>query len=224
MKVLIVSGGVSAEREVSLKSAAAVLSAAKRNHQAEIYDWDGTREWLEENISRFDVVLPIMHGAGGEDGAIQTILEDLGAVYLGSDAASSALCFNKQRALTLFAENGITVPVGRLVSKEQYLQDQLLQKPHVLKPFDSGSSVDTFIYPSSPIVDRQAVDECFERHPKMLLEEYITGVEIAVPILEGKELPVIEVVPPEGGVFDYENKYNGKTLELTPPACTTVSH
>jgi D-alanine--D-alanine ligase len=218
MKVLVVGGGTSSEREISLKSSQAVYGAAlQAGHQAMLYDWDGTAEWLHHNAQQFDVVLPILHGEGGEDGVIQLILESLGVAYLGSNSATSKVCFDKQRTIEVLAQNDITTPKGHLVTFEHYQQDPLSAAPHVLKPFDSGSSVDTFIYPDVSQKDLGAIKHAFSRHQHMLLEEFITGFEITVPVLEEKELPVIEIIPPEGGVFDLENKYNGKTQELIPP-------
>lgn len=222
MKVLVIGGGTSSEREISLHSSKAVHEAAvESGHSAEFYDWDGTDEWLRENVKQFDVVLPILHGTGGEDGEIQLLLEELNARYLGSDSSASKLCFDKEKTLEVLAKNAVTIPAGRLVTYEQYLNDPLFSAPHVLKPFNSGSSVDTFIYPDSSNKDLVAIQGAFQRHPQMLLEEFVTGVEITVPVLEGKDLPVIEIIPPENGVFDLENKYNGKTQELIPPVNIT---
>ena len=80
MKILVIGGGVSAERDVSLRSSKAVYDALIAiGHEAYLYDWDGTKEWPIENVSLFDQIFPILHGAGGEDGTIQKILEDLNA-------------------------------------------------------------------------------------------------------------------------------------------------
>jgi D-alanine-D-alanine ligase len=218
LKVLVLGGGVSSEREISLASSNEIFLAAKKaGYIAEYYDWDGSSVWLKNNANRFDVVLPILHGIGGEDGRIQQLLEELRVPYLGTNSAASELCFNKGATLDLLKQNNIAVPSGRLVDLAQYKADRLFTVPHVLKPIDSGSSVDTFIFPSIAERTMKNIEEAFTRHPKMLLEEFVQGHEITVPILEGKKLPVTEVIPPVGEVFDLENKYNGKTLELIPP-------
>nr|AIA12445.1 D-ala D-ala ligase C-terminus [uncultured bacterium] len=217
MKVLVVGGGISAERDVSLASAKAVFNAAVAGgHVAEFYDWDGTTQWLKQHGSTFDVVLPILHGEGGEDGTIQKILEASDVPFLGSDSTASELCFDKNRTIDLLAHNGINTPQGEVVTYQDYLKNPLFNAAHVLKPYNGGSSVDTFIYPDPAQKNVQLIEEAFKRHSSMLLEPFIAGTEITVPILQDKLLPVIEIIPPEGGTFDFENKYNGKTRELVP--------
>lgn len=217
MKVLVIGGGISDEREISLKSSRAVFEAAKqKGHDVDFYDWDGSDSWLAERVLEFEVVLPVLHGTGGEDGQIQQILEKFNAPYLGSEAAVSRLCFDKKRTLELLRENGITTPVSKLVTFEEYKSDELFDQPHVLKPFNSGSGVDIFIYADPEKKNLKAIQAAFESHEKLLLEQFISGVEVTVSVLDGKELPVIEIIPPKGGVFDYENKYNGQTQELVP--------
>ena len=99
---------------------------------------------------------------------------------------------------------------------EQYLHHPLTQKPYVLKPYDGGSSIDTFLVRdiTSPSRDIKAA---FDKHGKLLLEELIEGVETTVAVIGEQALPVIEIIPPENEIFDYENKYNGRTQELCPP-------
>lgn len=217
MKILVIGGGISAEREVSLRSAQAVLAAAKKHHQAEFYDWDGSEAWLLRHTVQFDAVLPILHGEGGEDGVIQTILEKRGGPYLGSTAAASKLCFDKKKTLELLSSHGIAIPQSQLVTLDEYANSPLYNQPHVLKPYNNGSSVDTFIYPDPTKKDLAAIKTAFGRHSQLLLEEYVAGIEVTVPVLEGKTLPIIEIIPPKNGVFNFENKYNGRTQELVPP-------
>lgn len=217
MKVLVLGGGISSEREVSLRSARAVVEAAKKQHQTELYDWDGSDTWLLEHAPQFDAILPILHGKGGEDGGIQTILEKCSTPYLGSNAAVSKLCFDKKQTLELLGSHAIAIPQSELVTMSEYTSSPLFNQPHVLKPYNSGSSVDTFIYPDPSKKDLPAVEAAFGRHQRLLLETYIAGTEVTVPILDGKQLPIIEIIPPKNGVFDFENKYNGQTQELVPP-------
>lgn len=218
MKILVIGGGISDEREVSLKSSRAVFEAAlDKGYEAEFYDWDGSEHWLAKNVKKFSAILPILHGTGGEDGEIQQILEKSGAAYLGADSQASKLCFDKEKTRALLASSGIMVPKGRLVTLKEYQADKLFNLPHVLKPFNSGSSVDTFIYPDPDRRNLEAVNAAFKRHDTLLLEQFIKGTEITVPLLDGRTLPIIEIIPPENGVFDFENKYNGQTQELVPP-------
>lgn len=164
-----------------------------------------------------DVVFPALHGATGEDGAIQKMLEDWRVTFVGSDSQASALCFDKDRFRKFMLEQGIMVPRGEVVSAEEFEKSDLRTKPFVLKPIDGGSSIDTLIVRRTTALDLRKVRDVFARHSQMLLEELIEGTEITVGILGEQALPVIEIIPPESGEFDYENKYNGATEELCPP-------
>lgn len=218
MRVLVIGGGISGERKISLKSAKAVQEAAlAAGHEAVFYDWDGNWDWLDKNLQDFDLALPILHGVGGEDGQIQEYLETKHIKYLGSGPKASRLCFDKEKTRQVLAKNGVLVSRGGLVDFSQYRASPLSKLPHVLKPVDGGSSLETLIYRSPKNIDPSAAVNLFDKHKTMLLEEYINGTEATMPILEGKDLPVIEIIPPEGETFDYENKYNGKTDELCPP-------
>lgn len=218
MKILVIGGGISSERDVSLRSSKAVYDALlSTGHDAFLYDWDGSEKWLVENAGSYDQAFPILHGEGGEDGVIQGILEKIGIRYLGTDQAHSKLCIDKQQTREILTNHAITVPVGEVVTYDQYNAHSLYRKPHVLKPVDGGSSIDTYIFPDYTVRDDKAVQDSFQKMSEYLLEEYIEGVEATVPILDGYDMPVIEIIPPENGLFDYENKYNGKTAELCPP-------
>ncbi|MCA9308740.1 D-alanine--D-alanine ligase [Candidatus Saccharibacteria bacterium] len=217
-RVLVIGGGPSPEREIALLSSKAVFSALDGDkYDKEFYDWDGSSEWLENNLAEFDVVLPILHGVGGEDGTVQAIIEDAGVAYLGSDAKTSALCFDKDRTLTKLREASIQIPEGDTVTYTQYRDHPLAREPHVLKPFKGGSSIDTFIISDVFEIPHDQIKASFAKYETMLLEDYIDGVEITVPILNGATFPIIEIQPPKNGTFDYINKYNGKTRELCPP-------
>lgn len=219
MKVLVIGGGISAERDVALRSSQTVYEAVKlAGHDAELYDWDGSNEWLTKHVNSFDVALPILHGKGGEDGQIQTILEHLQIPYVGTDSHASKLCMDKQKTRDLLTKNGVLVPHGEIVSFDGYKNNPLFDKPHVLKPSGGGSSIDTFILPNIEKRNLEEISAAFDNHETLLLEEYIVGIEITAPYLEGHKLPVIEIVPPASGVFDYENKYNGNSSEICPPS------
>lgn len=218
MNILVIGGGISSERDISLRSARAVEAAAKElGYTVEIYDWDGSEDWLRSNATRFTIILPILHGNGGEDGQIQSLLEELNVSFLGSGSIASKTCFDKLAARNQIQSAGLRVASGGLVDYSTYKTHHLFDKPHVLKPAEGGSSIDTFIFPDLTKRDLNQIERAFERHNKLLLEEYIQGIEITVPILEGVDLPVIEIVPPDNGVFDYDNKYNGQSRELCPP-------
>lgn len=218
VNILVIGGGISGERDVSLRSSKAVYDALMTNgHDAYLYDWDGSEEWLREHSESYDQVFPILHGVGGEDGTIQKILEDLKVRYLGTDKVHSILCMDKQKTRDILTEHSILIPIGEVVTFDQYRNHDLYNKPHVLKPVDGGSSIDTFIYPDITRREIDEVEKLFAKEKTYLLEAYISGIETTVPVLDGKVMPVIEIIPPQNELFDYENKYNGKTAELCPP-------
>lgn len=224
MKVLVIGGGISDEREVALRSSKSTFDAAKAaGFDVDFYDWDGDKEWLIENGRSYDVALPILHGYGGEDGQIQSILDNIGIRYLGSDSLVSKKCYDKQLTKNLLIENGILMPKGQMVDRIGYDESELSNSRHVLKPVDGGSSIDMLIDVVRNDTNPARLDELFAKHSEMLIEEYIDGIEITIPVLDGKDLPVIEIIPPTGETFDYQNKYNGKTNEVCPPKNVDVT-
>ncbi|MBP9739001.1 D-alanine--D-alanine ligase [Candidatus Saccharibacteria bacterium] len=221
-RVLVIGGGPSDEREISSLSSKAVFDALKSQaYSVEYYDWDGSIDWLQDNLARFDVVLPILHGAGGEDGVIQKILEDASIPYLGSNSEVSKLCFDKKASRIRITELGIVVPDGAVVTMSEYQTHPLYSQPHVLKPYNGGSSIDTYILANPSDRPNKLVEASFSKHHTMLLEQFIKGIEITVPVLGGVCLPTIEIHPPKSGTFDYANKYNGATTELCPAQSLT---
>jgi len=157
-----------------------------------------------------------LHGAEGEDGSIQKILEDKGIKYLGSSSASSKICFDKGLAKTAMAQAGIPLAEGATVTPDTYMQHPLAQKPHVLKVLRGGSSIGTYIVRDPALLDDTKVAEVFSLDNEAVIEELLPGPEITVPVLGNKALPVIEIIPPVNGEFDYENKYNGASQEICP--------
>jgi D-alanine-D-alanine ligase len=213
-RVLVLSGGDSSEREVSLRSGKAVADGLQAAG-CEVVSADA-RE-AEASLQNVDVVFPALHGSGGEDGQIQSLLEAHNLPYVGSDSSVSALCFDKWQWRELVNQHNVPLPGGALVSASDVREHPLSKQPFVLKPFDGGSSIDTFIVREVNEADWQQIEASFVRHPKMLLEALVSGVEITVGVLGDKALPLVEIIPPESGEFDYENKYNGATRELCPP-------
>lgn len=216
--VLVICGGTSSERDVSLRSGAAVVSALERaGYQTATYDPTEGIDSLIEKARKSDICFPVLHGEGGEDGSLQRILESHDITYVGSNSIVSALCFDKLRSKQLYTTLDVQTPEAVLVEYDTYRQHVLSQKPHVLKPFDGGSSIDTFIVRDETTPNNDDIEAAFRRHNSMLLEALIEGTEITVAVMNDKALPVIEIIPPKNQEFDYENKYNGLTQELCPP-------
>lgn len=218
-KVVVLSGGTNAESEVSLRSGKAVTQALKTAGYdvTNLDPADRSPDELLDELTGVDVVFPVLHGKGGEDGTLQTWLESHNVCFVGSNAETSRVCFDKWQFKEMIGETDISMPPAELVTRETIWDSSLTTQPYVLKPLDEGSSVDTFIIRHPEKADKQAIEAVFEKHHMMLLEELIEGIEITVGILGNEALPVIEIIPPSGGEFDYTNKYNGQTQELCPP-------
>jgi D-alanine-D-alanine ligase len=223
MHVLLLQGGNSGEREVSLRSGATINKALDQlGYRVTLADPADTLFDLKKMTANVDVVFSALHGHGGEDGVLQQALEELGVAYTGSGPEASALCFDKWLYKQFLHVAKLPVAEGQLVSLHRFDQSLFL-KPYVLKPCDEGSSLDTQIV-RQPTAKTKAVSlRLLETHTEMLLEQLIVGTEITVGIFDKTPLPVIEIVPPKGREFDYANKYNGKTQELCPPKHVTVS-
>lgn len=218
MQYLVLGGGISPEKDVSTRSATAVRQALEQLGHTVIYqDPEGlSMKEIVQLAKTSDGVFPILHGAGGEDGSIQTYLEQAGVPYFGPSAASCDATFDKDHFKKILVKSSISTPKWNVISAEQLGSEPLTQQPFVLKPISGGSSIDTFVIRSLPF-DTEPLLEALSRYGTMLVEEFIGGTEITVGVLEDTALPVIEIIPPENQEFDYENKYNGATQELCPP-------
>lgn len=214
--VIVLAGGSSDEREISFRSGAAVAAALERAGHS-VRQMDPVTEFNKTKLQAADVVFPVLHGQGGEDGSIQKQLEDLGVAYVGSGVEASELCFDKWQYKQFLRTHNIPMPNGKLVDEISFWNSQFVLRPFVLKPNDGGSSVDTLIHRTYEKPDEQTIRDIFTRHSHLLIEELIEGTEITVAVLGEQSLPIIEIIPPESGEFDYKNKYNGKSQELCPP-------
>jgi D-alanine-D-alanine ligase len=201
-----------------LRSGAAISEAlsAAGHHVTQLDTINGLEPLLPQ-LQAADVVFPILHGCGGEDGTLQHFLEAYDIRYVGADEAASRLCFDKWRYTELLVEHHIPVPKTALVNLEEFRASELVKAAYVLKPNDGGSSIDTFIVRDVSQQADAAIEAAFGRHEKMLLQNLVEGVETTVGVLGSNALPVIEIIPPADAEFDYENKYNGATRELCPP-------
>ncbi|HEX7368329.1 MAG TPA: D-alanine--D-alanine ligase [Candidatus Saccharimonadales bacterium] len=215
VRVTVLNGGTSDEREVSLRSGAAVASALKASGY-KVTVLDPKSADITEIID-CDIVFPVLHGAGGEDGAIQSQLEKRGIPFVGSGSKASALCFDKWEYRKVITAAGLPMPRGDTLEHHEHATHHLAQDLHVLKPIAGGSSIDTFIVRDLKKIPHDAIAEAFARYSSMLIEELIDGTELTVGILGDKALPIIEIVPPEGGEYDYTNKYFGDTKLLVAP-------
>ena len=214
LKIVVMLGGPSAEREVSLRSGAAVAQALRSLGHAvsEIDPKHGNFIFPQET----DVVFLALHGTYGEDGTVQRQLERLGVSYTGCDAEASRIAFDKVLTKKLCIKAGVPTAKFLVVESEKAVLPTDLQLPLVVKPVRQGSSVGLQFV--GQIGNWQnALAEALKFDSEVLVEEKIIGRETTVGILDGKPLPVVEVRP-KAGSYDYRNKYTAGCTEYFCPA------
>jgi len=218
MHYIVLGGGISPEHEVSKRSATAFKNALETLGHTVTY-LDPSEVSIQEIIKRgteSNGVFPILHGVGGEDGTIQKELEQAGVSYFGPSSRACEVTLDKSLFKKILEANNLPTPEWNLISESHLDTEPLTKAPFVLKPYDGGSSIDTFIVRSFPY-DAAPLKDALRRHKNMLIERLIEGDEVTVGILGDTPLPVVEIIPPKDKEFDYENKYNGATAELCPP-------
>jgi len=208
-------GGLSAEREVSLKSGAAVLAALQsRGYRA--VGIDVGRD-LPERLSAegVEVAFIALHGRFGEDGSVQGLLEMMGIPYTGSGVLASALAMNKVYSKIVFRSAGLTIAPHQVLRRGEKLALSFAL-PIVVKPSQEGSSVGVSIVRDLGSIDA-ALAEAFKYDAEILVERFIDGREVQVGILDGRALGAIEIVP-KGEFYDYEAKYTPGMADHILPA------
>lgn len=266
MKIVVLAGGLSTERDVSLTSGAGIRRTLRENgHQAFLldvflgfpYDSDKLEEvftlpnagleiadgikttepdlaaikasredqsdcFLGPNVIDIcrlaDIVFMGLHGDVGENGKLQATFDILGIKYTGPNYLGSALAMDKGVTKQIFKMAGVPTPLGTNLTKDRKdtaLSDLGLTLPVVVKPCYGGSSIGVYIVDTMDAY-KEAVENSFRYEDEIVIEPYIKGREFAVGIIDGKALPVIEIIP-KTGFFDYANKYqDGCTEEICP--------
>lgn len=225
-KVGVLYGGVSAEREVSLKSGTMVLEALRRRG-IDAHGFDTGFGSLADLVAQqFDRVFIALHGRGGEDGTIQGALEMIGVPYTGSGVMASAIAMDKVFTKRLWTTHGLPTPRWAEIKRGAGLREQLravpdeLGLPLFVKPPHEGSTIGV-----SKVRGYSQMSEAFELASKyddvVLAEEFIDGAELTCAVIEraGKPiaLPVIRIVAPDGN-YDYEHKYLSNETQYLCPA------
>ena len=216
-KIGVLLGGLSAEREVSLKSGAAVHKALlARGYNAVAIDVGrGLAARLAEE--KIEVAFVCLHGRYGEDGAVQGLLELAGIPYTGSGVLASALAMDKVFAKKIFAASGLTITPYVVCIKGDVPDAATLPfaLPVVVKPSREGSSVGVSIVKTGQDLP-QALENAFRYDHEVLVEKYVKGREIQVGILDEKGIGAIEIVP-KNEFYDFEAKYtDGMATHIMP--------
>ena len=257
MKIAVVCGGLSNERDVSITSGSCVARALReKGHKVVLLDlyygysgnytdpaelFEREQEDLRYSVSEdtpdiekmiaegdgsrigknvieicksADISFLALHGEDGENGKVQATFDMFGIKYTGSGYLGSALAMSKELSKIMFRHNGIPTPAGIVLEKgaESY---EDVGFPCVVKPCSGGSSVGTSIVYSRDEYDA-ALEFAFRYEARVLVEKYVKGRELTVGVMDGRAMPVIEIIP-KSGWYDYKNKYQaGLTEELCP--------
>ncbi|MBE5930623.1 MAG: D-alanine--D-alanine ligase [Lachnospiraceae bacterium] len=260
MKVVVLAGGTSTERDVSLISGSGIYKALKKNgHQVILldvylgyegdtegifereYDWtenisaiseenpdieqikamrpDGDKNFFGPNVLALcreaDAVFMALHGANGEDGKIQACFELMGIPYTGTDFVSAAMAMDKAITKDIFKAYNIPTPAGIRLKKGE-AESEKVPFPCIVKACCGGSSVGVCLARNEEEYEK-AKEEAFLYDNEVVIEQYITGREFSVGVMDGEALPVIEIAPKQG-FYDYKNKYQAGSAVETCPA------
>lgn len=230
MTVIVIAGGLSHERDVSLRSGRRVAQALRDAGQA-VVETDMNADLLDL-VSRTEnaVVLPMLHGGVGEDGALREVLEVLGVPFIGPTGASSRLTFDKSIATSVVRAAGLTTPrqiaLPHDIFRElgaQTLMDGIGQQigyPLVVKPSRSGSALGVTKVDDAAALPAALV-AAYAYGPVAVIESFVDGTEVAVTVLDEGDgpvaLPAVEIRP-QSGVYDYESRYTAGTTRFLTPA------
>ena len=265
MNIIVLAGGNSTEREVSIASGQGVCKALReRNHKAVLldpyfgaskkeenlfpaeYDVDKAADTMREMSSKLeetmktrkgffgpnvleickeaDIVFLALHGANGEDGKVQSVLDLMGIKYTGSGPLSSGMAMDKGITKMVFEAKGVPTPKGITLEKgkcSSQLADYGMGFPVIVKPCCGGSSVGVCIA-NNQTEYQAALLEAFSYENEVVVEQFITGREFSVAVVDKKAYPVIEIAPLQG-FYDYKNKYSAGSCVETCPAELSAS-
>ena len=215
--VAVLLGGLSSEREVSLVSGAACAEALERLG-ARVSRIDAGRD-LAQVLAKLnpDVCFNALHGAWGEDGCVQGVLETLSVPYTHCGVLASALAMDKAKAKAVLAAAGVVVPGGGLFNRFDVARGHVLPPPYVVKPNAEGSSVGVFlVFEGANSPPQEVVAPSWTFGEEVMVEPYIPGRELAAGVMDGKGMMVTEIIP-RTGFYDYEAKYGeGGSVHVCP--------
>lgn len=232
MQVMVLAGGLSAERDVSLRSGRRVAEALRNARP----DWEVIERDVDSQLMHAladdapDCVIPLLHGSAGEDGAVRDVLECLGLPYVGSRPDSCRLAFDKAVAKTLMRRAGVATPDFVALPHTTFRElgapgvitalERGLGLPVVVKPTRGGSALGLSVVHRHEELPAAMVG-AFAYGDVALMERYVTGTEVAIGVVETAggvvALPAVEIVP-DGGLYDYSARYTAGTTQFYVPA------
>ena len=218
LRVGVLMGGQSSEREISLKTGRAICQAlVRRGYKVFSIDVDAS---LPQQLSRkrIDVAFIALHGPGGEDGTVQGLLEVVGIPYTGSGVMASAISMDKGMTKAILQVNSLPVPQGVVLQRRESRKGWggKLKLPQVVKPSTEGSTIGvTIVRKRSELPN--ALRRAYQFGEKAIVEAYIDGREVALAVIDGEPLPAVEIISP-GGFYDFAAKYQKAETRYLCPA------
>lgn len=221
LHVVVLMGGWSSEREVSLMSGKGVANALRERGWSRISELDMGRDVAERlNQLKPDVVFNALHGHPGEDGTVQGMLELMGIPYTHSGVTTSAIAIDKELTKLLLVPAGVRMPKGVMVRSETLHERDPMPRPYVLKPVNEGSSVGVAIVTDESNYGQPIARESkgpWQEFEELLAEPFIAGHELTVAVLGDEALCVTELKP-KVGFYDFDSKYTDGLTEHVCPA------
>ena len=218
--IVVLMGGWSSEREVSLTSGKGVADAFRERGWTNVTELDMQRDVAARLAAlKPDVVFNALHGTPGEDGSVQGLMDLMGIRYTHSGLTTSAIAIDKELTKLVLVPSGVRMPAGTMVESESLFSRDPIARPYVLKPVNEGSSVGVAIVTAdgnygSPI--GRDVPGPWHEFEELLAEPFIKGRELTVAVLNGEPLAVTELKI-DSGFYDYEHKYtDGRTVHVCP--------
>jgi D-alanine-D-alanine ligase len=220
LHVVVLMGGWSKEREVSLTSGAGIAAALRERGWSNVTELDMDRD-VATRLAELkpDVVFNALHGTPGEDGTVQGMMDLMGLKYTHSGLETSVIAIDKELTKMVLVPGGIRMPAGKMVESESIYREDPLPRPYVLKPVNEGSSVGVAIVTTdgnygNPI--GRDVPGPWHEFDELLAEPFIKGRELTVAVLNDEALAVTELKI-DSGFYDYEHKYtDGRTVHVCP--------
>lgn len=216
MKVAILKGGPSSEREISLVSGAECAKALRAIGYDVVEIDTKNNLWEQLTEANPDVIFNALHGDWGEDGRVQGVLDMYGKPYTHSGVMASALAMDKHRAKQILNAVGITVPEGGLFDRAEVSKSHPIAPPYVVKPNGQGSSKSVYIIDGHDDGHSDDIAADIDMGDEVIVETYIPGRELTVTVMNDRALAVTEIIP-QTEWYDYEAKYTeGGSIHVVP--------
>jgi len=229
LKICILYGGTSTEREVSLNTGKSIYNAICDDYVIVMHDWNGDYQLMYDVVKGVDLVFIALHGGDGEDGTVQKYLESKRIKFTGSSSLASKKAMDKNISKLLCVKQDIPTPNWIMIKRSENIKFDDLIKPLrvqsadsifesvVVKPNNEGSSIGVSILSWSNPDRKKVIADAIVQNKSIMIESFIDGRELTVSILDNKVLPIVEIIP-RGNYYDYKCKYTKFQSDYVVPA------